>query len=230
VACLPRARPAPSGPEVLSPGAPALRSPPLDAGAIDVVLLLRRPTGDTTERETAKLALSERPVSSDAARSVLTRAWSPPFTSIDTLVVDRRTLRPRDEVLSFNGAVRRYHYDGSRVTGVIVPRDSAPQPYDQEFNEQLFAFNEVDALAAALPYRDGLTYVVPLFSEVDHALEHDTLTVMNHEAGPGGATRWIVRFADPAITSRYIVDGVSRRIIDVRTTQRASGLEFHYRY
>jgi hypothetical protein len=86
--------------------------------------------------------------------------------------------------------------------------------------------NEVEPLVRSLDYHRGLRIVVPLFSEVDQALERDTLSV---EDGSASAT-WVVRFADPVITTRYVVDARARHIVDAVTTNRKSGGRFHYRY
>lgn len=117
---------------------------------------MTRPTGDTAERKYGALTVSERVPDGDASRIRLTRAWPKPFTSIDTLMIDRRALVPRDEALSANGGRYRYHYDGSRVTGTVTPRDSASQTYDHDFGEPVFAFNEVEVLVRALRYQPGL--------------------------------------------------------------------------
>ncbi|HEY7877045.1 MAG TPA: hypothetical protein VIC55_02400, partial [Gemmatimonadaceae bacterium] len=45
-----------------------------------------------------------------------------------------------------------------------------------------------------------------------------------------GRDVWVVRFADPAITTRYLVDVKTRAILDAVTTQRKAGTRFHYAY
>src|SRR5690349_9686008 len=83
----------------IAPGDERLRPPGLDDGALDITLFTRRPTGDTAERRAATVTVSERVSTAQQNASLLTRAWSPPFTTIDSLIVDRRNLRPRDELL-----------------------------------------------------------------------------------------------------------------------------------
>ncbi|HEX6809757.1 MAG TPA: hypothetical protein VF118_17350 [Gemmatimonadaceae bacterium] len=90
----------------------------------------------------------------------------------------------------------------------------------------MFAFNELETLVRSLRYRVGQRVVVPLFSEGDHALEHDTLSVLSRTTQDDGAPLWTIEFADPVITTRYRVDGRSREVLDAVTRQRRSGLTF----
>ena len=173
------------------------------------------------------MIIAVHPASAAARGVVITRDWTPPFRSNDTLTLDANTLLPIRETLHFNGAVRTYEYAGRRVTGTIAAPDSAPQAFDATYDEPVFAFNEVEPLVRSLDYRAGLQIVVPLFSEVDHAVEHDTLRVLSHDAEHGA---WIVEFADPVITTRYTVDAATRTLRDAVTRQRKSGLEVLYRY
>lgn len=220
--------PAPGVVERLIPGRGEIE-PPAFGGATTVAVFMKRPD-DSTARRVGAFTISETVTSSAGARVVLVRAWPKPFSSIDTLAIDPRTLEPRDEALAFNGSVFRYHYHGSRVTGTVTSLDSAPQPYDHDFGEPLFAFNEVETLVRSLAFHRGLNVVVPLFSETDRALERDTLTVLDRQKTSDGFIRWVVRFADPAIATRYVVDARSRTILDATTTQRASHVELQYRY
>ena len=145
------------------------------------------------------------------------------------MFVERRTLSPVSEELSFRGALRRYHYAGRHVTGVVQYPDSAPRQYDNTFSEPVFAFNEVELLVRSLDYRGGLTFVVPLFSEVDQAVEYDTLTVVGRAPSGSRQGLWSVRFADPVITTSYIVDAESRAIVGAETRNRKSGSVLHYK-
>jgi hypothetical protein len=142
--------------------------------------------------------------------------------------MQRVGLVPVAERLDFRGATRRYRYEGAQVTGSVQAGDSASVPYARTFERRVFAFNQVEALVRSVPYRVGFHAVVPLFSEVDKALEHDTIDVLRRGAPAGGDSTWIVRFADPAITSEYTVDGAARAIRETRTTNRRSGTLFRY--
>lgn len=213
-------------PGLLVPGARALRAPDLIDSSADVLVYTQRPTGDTTPHLVTHVALSALH-SGDGLR--LTKNWASPFQSSDTLVVDSRSLRPSSEVLAFNHVRYEYHYTGAHVTGTIQRPDSAPRVFDKTFDGPVFAFNEVEPLVRSLRYRAGLSMVVPLFSEVDADVEHDTLTVIGRTAATG-ADAWMVRFADPVIATRYVVDAHTRAILDAVTTQKKSGLRFHYAY
>jgi hypothetical protein len=211
---------------MLLPGAHALRVPNLVDSSADVAVFTQRPTGDTTTRLVAHVAMAALR-SDDGIR--LTTNWTPPFQSSDTLIVDARSLRPVSEVLAFNHVRYAYRYAGAHVTGTIQHPDSAPRVFDQTFDVPVFAFNEVKPLVRSLEYRSGAQMVVPLFSEVDGALERDTLTVLGRTRETG-VDAWVVRFADPVITTRYLVDAHSRAILDAVTTQKKSGFRFHYAY
>jgi hypothetical protein len=71
--------------------------------------------------------------------------------------------------------------------------------------------------------------ILPLFSEADAELEHDTITVVTDTALADGRTAWIVRFADPVIVQQYVVDAISRHTIRITTQQRKSGTRFDAR-
>ncbi|MGH7649345.1 MAG: hypothetical protein ACREND_14605 [Gemmatimonadaceae bacterium] len=215
-----------SATNTVNPGGPALEVPSLENSATNVIVSLQRPTGDTVAHAVSVLRLTGVRAESG---TMLTKDWSPPFQSSDTLVVEKRTLRPQREVLVFNHVRREYRYDGAHVTGTIQYPDSAPQAFDKTFEEPVFAFNEVEPFVRSLDYRKGLTVVLPLFSEVDAALEHDTVSVVGR-ASVAGHDTWIVRFADPVITTVYMVDARTRDMTDAVTTQRQSGLRFHYAY
>lgn len=208
-------------------GSFALAVPSLAGAPARVSVFVQRAGGDTMPRLVSRLTTTAAAVSDHGVR--LTKDWAPPFQSSDTLTVEAATLRPRREVLTFNKVRREYRYDGAHVSGTIDYPDSAPRSYDTTFDAPVFAFNEVDPLVRSLAYRTGFTVVVPLFSEVDAAVEHDTLSVIGRTRETG-ADAWVVRFADPVITTRYVVDVRSRVILDAVTTQRKSGMRFHYAY
>jgi hypothetical protein len=87
----------------------------------------------------------------------------------------------------------------------------------------------LETLIRALQYHPGRVFVVPLFSEVDGDVEYDTLTVLNPKPPGGDAFTWRVRFADPAVTSEYIVDARSRELLEFTSRNRGTGTEFHVR-
>lgn len=209
-----------------APAPPSFVVPALLDSASDVPVYLQQATGDTAARLVSHMRLTGYTANSDM---VLTKDWEPPFQSSDTLIVDAGTLHPRHEVLTFKGVRREFRYNGAHVSGTIQYPDSEPRSVAMSFEEPVFAFNELEPLVRALDYRQGLRIVVPLFSEVDGDLEHDTLSVAGH-ASEKGADAWVVWFAGPAITTRYVVDAKTRAILDAVTTQRKSGARFHYAY
>jgi hypothetical protein len=229
-ACAPWHRSEPPNPtRDLVPGSALLKVPALDGDTPDIPILIRRPTGDTVPRVASHLAVSGRAAPSDRHLTVLTKDWLPPSQFSDTLIVDARSLRPTQEVLTFNRVRREYRYDGAHVTGTIQFPDSAPQRFDHIYPTPVFALNEVEQLVQSLDFHRGLRVVVPLFSEVDHDLERDTLTVIDRKS-VGGAEAWVVVFADPVITTRYLVDSRTRALLDAVTTQRSSLVQFRYQY
>ncbi len=211
---------------VLAPGSPSLTVPALDDRAAEVPVYLQQAVGDTTARLISRVRITG--LAADSG-TTLVKDWAPPFQSSDTLLVDARSLRPLHEVLAFNHVRREYRYDGAHVTGIIQYSDSAPRAFDKTFDVPVFAFNEVEPLVRSLDYRAARQVVVPLFSEVDGDVEHDTLSVAGRDK-MAGRDMWVVRFADPVITTRYLVDVKTRAILDAVTTQRKSGTRFHYAY
>jgi hypothetical protein len=94
----------------------------------------------------------------------------------------------------------------------------------------VFAFNEMELLVRSLPFTQGLSVVAPLFSEVDRDLEMDTLTVLGPDtssAGHGG-NGWMVRFADPAIVARFVIDRTSRAIMSSEIFPRKTEMRMRY--
>jgi hypothetical protein len=75
-----------------------------------------------------------------------------------------------------------FEYAGGRVRCTKRVADSLATSTDTVFRTQVFAFNELDQLVRSLPYADGYSVVLPLYSEGDEALELDTLTVTGCES------------------------------------------------
>jgi hypothetical protein len=165
-------------------------------------------------------------VAGDSSREQIVTHWLPPFEFQDTLTVRVGDLAPVEERAASSALRFHYQYQGRRVTGTMQRRDSAARPIDVTFGEPVFAFNQLDELVSALAFRRGMRVVIPLFSEADAALEHDTLSVLGDTMANGERT-WRIRFADPVIVSRYLVDARSREIIDTETRQRRSAMAFH---
>ncbi|HXT17609.1 MAG TPA: hypothetical protein VN706_18350 [Gemmatimonadaceae bacterium] len=195
----------------------------LDARVSDWKAAIRGAT-DTTERLLGRKTMTQTPLEAGTANVLIVAAWHPPLVSTDSLVVAARALTPVREVLAYNGFIRRYTYDGTHVSGTVQHADSAPRRFDRVFTEPVFAFSEVDLLVRAVPFREGWSIVVPLFSESDEAVEYDTITVTARREDV-----WVVRFADPAIVSTYDVLARSREIVAIDTEQRRTRAVIRYR-
>ena len=210
-------------PLVVHPADPTLAA--LDPRDTTYVLrvLMRSPSGDTTERERTQLQRGEHDLA--GGNFLLTSKWAPPFTTDDSLIVRRAGLVPIQEHLLAGGVRRWFRYEGRRITGTVQHPDSAPRRFDRTFPEVPFAFNEVEALVRSVPLRTGFEAVVPLFSEIDETIEHDTIAVLGPDSLPG---IWRVRFADPVIVSVYEIDGSERRTRGYQVIQRRSGLRIRY--
>ncbi len=216
---------APTG--LLLPGSPLLTPPDLDDGSTHLVVFIKRATGDTTEQRMSEVRREQRAVAGHRDEALLASSWAPPFVSIDTVVVERRGLAPVAEHLEYRGTFH-YQYSHNHVTGSIQRQDSAARPFDQTFAQDIFAFSEVDLLVRSLPFNPGLSLVVPLFSESDAAQELDTMTVIGPDSTTSPRRGWVVRFADPAIVTRYVIDAQSRAILSAETTQRRTGALLRY--
>lgn len=197
--------------------------------AAETITVFARPKNDTVDRKLSTLIRTEQALPGDPSLTLVTSTWARPYDSRDSLVIDR-ALAPVSETLFFNGALRTYQYRGKQITGSTKKGDAGPVPYAVDFPMTPIAFNEVELLVRALDYKPGLQVIAPLFSEVDQAIEHDTLTVLRRGApiAAGSDSTWVLRFADPAITTIYAVDPKTRRIVDAVTTNRASGMVLRY--
>ncbi len=218
--------PAPST-AVLLPGSRLLSPPPLTGETHHLLVQIRAPR-DTAERMMGATTRTIGVVSSTADRLRVTSTWDPPYVSIDTVILGARTLAPEEESLRYNGYTRVYRYAGHRVWGTVQHADSAPRAFDRTFSEPVFAFSEVELLVRSLPFTPGESRVVPLFSESDEAVEHDTITIVMRDTVRRGGPAWIVRFADPAIVSAYTIGAASRAILATETRQRRTGAVLRY--
>jgi hypothetical protein len=219
----------PTAQALLLPGSPLLTPPPLPDTTIALVVYLTQGNGDTVEKKMADTRNGQQAIPGQRDDVLMTIAWDPPYPSLDSLVITRRGLVPVTEHLDFRGSFN-YRYDKNHVAGTVQPHDSAQRAYDQSFPSNVFAFNEMDLLVRSLPFKQGLSVVAPLFSEVDRDLEMDTLTVLGPDtsgAGHGG-NGWMVRFADPAIVARFVIDRTSRAIMSSEIFPRKTEMRMRY--
>jgi hypothetical protein len=183
-------------------------------------------SGTKTERKIGQVVRHELTV--PGGRLAVTFKWDPPVSSVDSLVVQPGTLVPVSERLVFSGATYTYRYDGRHVIGTIQRPDTAPKAIDILFDQPVFAFNEVELLVRAAPRWIGYHAVMPLFSEVDHAVELDTIDVVSGARLANGDSLIKVRFADPAITTLYTVRASTYRVEYSETTNRKSHAILRY--
>ena len=183
----------------------------------------RPPSVDSIEQPFAELHERDELLGPGSQRVRLIATSLPPFEATDTLIVDGATFAPIEETAAATSYRFHYVYSGSRVTGTLQRRGSPGRSVDATFDTPVFVFNELERIVRGLTYRAGLTVVVPLFSESDADLEHDTLTVLGDTLAQGERA-WIVRFADPVIVTRYVVDARDRTLIEADTRQRRSGI------
>jgi hypothetical protein len=216
-----------TSPTVLLPGSSLLEPPALGDSAVALAVFIQRATGDTIERRLSEVRREQRGVAGRRGEVLLTSTWGPPALSSDSIIVERRGLAPVRERLSYRGSYS-YQYSHQRITGTIARQDSATRSFDQTFRQDIFAFAEVDLLVRSLPFRQGLRVVVPLFSESDADQELDTMTVVGPDSASAAANGWVVRFADPAIVTRYVVSATSREILSNETTQRRTRAHLRY--
>ncbi len=200
-----------------------------DTTAASVFVLFRDTAAAVTTSATplAERSDHESRVGAATDRILVTTAWSPPYESYDSLTIDRPTLRPIEETVTSRRARYHYRYDNARVVGT-AQLESGSVAVDRTFDERVFAFNELELLVRSLRYHAGDRFVVPLFSEADRNVEHDTLRVVG-SVSTARSRVWTIDFADPVITTRYRVDEASRRILDATTVQRKSGIGFRMR-
>lgn len=211
----------------LVPRSTLLTVPPLD-DETDRLRVTIRGAADSVERAMSEKTWGVHAVAGSPGKVLVTSLWPAPYTSVDSLVVERRGLVPVSERLSFRGVTREYQFLGNRVRGTAQHADSVPRAIDRTFPETVFAFSEVELLVRSLPFTRGFTGIAPLFSENDEDVEHDTMTVVARDAQPGREPGWVVRFADPAIVTRYVIGERSRAILAAETTQRKSGARLRY--
>lgn len=213
--------------ERLTPRSALLTPPSLADDAQRLRVMIRGAT-DSVERTMSEKTWDLHAIAGAPDRVIVTSSWPAPYSSVDTLVIERNGLAPVREWLSYRGVIRDYQFLGNRVRGTVQHADSTPRTIDRTFPEDVFAFSEVELLVRSLPFTSSRTVIVPLFSENDEAVEYDSLTVIGRDPSPRAEPRWIVRFADPAIVTRYVVDERTRAILGAETTQRRSGTRLRY--
>lgn len=145
----------------------------------------------------------------------------PPF--VDSALVLREGLAPVWEIHHAGNRRTRFEYNGSHVSLEVTTPDSARRQAAHAYDLPVFHFNELDAVIRAVPLRRGYHRIVPLYSEVDDALEMDTVSVEDQDA----SGTWNVRFADKVIIGHYGIDPATRTIVRKDVERHTGDAHFH---
>lgn len=195
------------------------RLPPARGGTDQVRYLSQRNT-DSARVEQGPGVMGDQDMSNGLRLLVMgAEAWK----WMDSLMVTPESFAPTWEHLTVGPRNIMLEYRGRVVRRTVQVADSAPVTTEVEFPEPVFAFNQVDMIIRSLPKQVGYTVVLPLYSEIDAAVEHDTLTV---ESGPQAADSpglWRFRFADPVIVAYYMVDPRTHAVVSYESRSRSSG-------
>lgn len=179
-----------------------------------------RSAPDSAEREWYRGFQEERHANEHGRTVLIGTQGAKAFGWDDSVTMDATTLAPLHEHLVLPHRRIDLVYDGTRVTMTSQTGDSLPVTRAQLFETPVYAFNQVDLLMRALPLKAGTRLIVPLYSEIDADLEHDTLEVI---AKPTSATPgWTVRFADPVIITVATIDPVTRQFLSYEVRNRKS--------
>lgn len=143
---------------------------------------------------------------------------------LDSALVLRDGLVAVWEIHHVGGRRTRFDYNGSHVSLDLTAPDSARHQTAHTYDRPVFHFNELDALIRAVPLRAGYHAIVPFYSEMDDALEMDTITVETHNS----SGTWNVRFADKVIIGHYGIDPAERVIIRHDVERHTGGAHFHF--
>ncbi len=185
----------------------------------------RLANGDSVNRDAGSARTEFRSVSYRDKPSILvisTRSFGA-RQSIDSSLVQRDGLAPIWEISRQGQARKRYDYNGSQVRLEVTAPDSAATKKEATYPFPVFSFEELDELIRSVPLRAGYHAILPLYSEGDHALETDTVSV----EGQDSAGIWNVRFADPVIISHYGIDGKTRTIVRQYVERHADRFKAH---
>ena len=207
-------------PAVLTPGASDITTSHLRNSASTYRYLMRRPTGDSTERE----------VSAGRTEQVLTRHNGKPallligtsmhngVVSWDSALVMQGGLAPVWEKARNTERTAHWEYAGKDVRVTLGRPDSATTTRQHTYDVPVFSFQELDVVVRSLPLREGYEAIVPLYSEGGDALEMDSVRVVSKTGDV-----WTVKFADADIVTTYGVDAKTRDIVSQEIFQRKSG-------
>ncbi|MDB4908857.1 MAG: hypothetical protein JWO05_3641 [Gemmatimonadetes bacterium] len=203
---------------LLTPGDPDLDGRRVKPYSAQFRITGKRIPGDTAESVIARFRQS---VSQPASGVLLAHFdYGAERVSIDSIWMDARSLRPRREWLRVGPTTMQFEYSPTEVQ-VASTRGDSTRRVTRAFTEETFAFNQLESIVQAIPLKAGYQRIVPLFSEMDAKVEHDTITVLARSASDG---RWTVQFADPVIVQTYTVDEETHAVHSLSTLVRRQGM------
>ena len=131
----------------------------------------------------------------------------------DTLVYDGGSLAPRRERLRVADQQITLRYHGATVERMVQRGDSVEPFHATTFAHPMFGFNQRDLLLGVVRLQPGDTIILPLYSEIDGALELDTISLVQPEAAGDPRPEVTIRFADPAIVAVVTVDTLTGGVV-----------------
>ncbi len=202
----------------LSPGSPDL-TPPFLNRSCDSLWFSAHDSGARAWKDILPARVEYRPIITPGRPDALLMLTWVGGRVVDSALFWRHTLAPVWEVSEGPTRVERYTFSGTLVEVTTTITDSAPQTQEIRHPVSFFTFQELDLLVRALPLRPGYAALLPLFSEGDDSIEVDTVEVQQADS----AGRWSIRFADPAVTATYVVDGHTRAFVSYEHVFRTNG-------
>jgi hypothetical protein len=183
-----------------------------------------REPGSRGPHDLLPVRVENTPISSpDGSSSALLTVTRAGGRVVDSALVSRGSLAPIWEVSGGAPRTERYAFHGRQVEVTTTVGDSAPRTQEYRHAVPFFTFQELDLVIRSLPFHAGYEASLPLFSEGDDSIEVDTVAVQGRDS----ADRWTIRFADPAVTGTYVVDGHSRTIVSYEHVFRQDGPMWH---
>lgn len=137
----------------------------------------------------------------------------------DTMVYDQASLAPSRERLRVGGALIDLRYRGATVERRVQRGDSVQPWHTVTYDRPVFGFNQRELLLRVVRLQPADTLILPLYSEIDAALELDSISLITPSAGLA-PSQIQVRFADPAIVATVTIDTLTRRILTDETRNR----------
>ena len=140
----------------------------------------------------------------------------------DTMVYDAGSLAPSREQLRVGRQRVTLRYRGATVERTVEHGDTVEPLRTATFDRPVFGFNQRELLLRVVRLQPGDTVILPLYSEIDAALELDTIALATPPLAPSPDGRIAIRFADPAIVAIVTVDTMAHRILgeEIRNRRR----------